>query len=31
MGIVGSDAEGFGGVGLLVHGVWFLVFGLEPA
>ena len=31
MGIVGSDAEGFVDVGSLVHGIWFLVVGLEPA
>jgi hypothetical protein len=26
--IIGSGAESFGGVVLLIHGVWFLVFGL---
>jgi hypothetical protein len=31
IGFVGSDAEGFVDVGSLFHGVWFLVFGLEPA
>jgi len=30
IGIVGFDAEGFVDVGSLVHGGWFLVFGLEP-